>query len=76
MNFYGNIPVIERDICSSEKLWNTKRWYILYSKPQTKKEFNICNSMANLFINKNYEEMMYQVPNINGILEHIDVNLV
>jgi hypothetical protein len=76
MNFYGNIPVIERDISTSEKLWNTKRWYVLFSKPKNKKEYNICNSMANLYINQNYEEMMYQVPNINGILEHIDVNLV
>jgi hypothetical protein len=76
MNFYGNIPVIERDISCSEKIWNIKRWYILFSKPLTKKEYTICNSMANLYINKHYEEMMYQVPNINGILEHIDVNLV
>jgi hypothetical protein len=76
MNFYGNIPVIDRDATCSEKLWNIKRWYILFSKPTTKKEFYISCSMANLYLNTNYEEMTYQVPNINGLLEHIEVNLV
>jgi hypothetical protein len=76
MNFGGNFPVIQRDICESEKIWQMKRWYILYAKPETNSEFNTTLSMANLYINKNYEDMSYSVPNINGILEHLDLNLV
>ena len=76
MNFGGNFPVIHRDICESEKIWQMKRWYILYAKPETRSEFNTTLSMANLYINKNYEDMSYSVPNINGILEHLDLNLV
>jgi len=32
--------------------------------------------MSNLYINRFYEDMKYNVPNLNGILEHIDLNLV
>ena len=76
MNFGGHFPVIRRDISENEKIWQMKRWYILYTKPVTMNDFNTSISMANLYINTNYEDMAYSVPNINGILEHIDLNLV
>ena len=76
MNFGGNFPVIHRDISESEKIWQMKKWYVIYAKPKTKNEFITAISMANLYINKNYDDMSYSVPNINGIMEHLDLNLV
>lgn len=76
MNFAGNIPLINRDSSNNERVWRIKQWYILYSKPNNLNDYNTSLSMANLYINKNYEDMSYSVPNINGILEHIDLNLV
>jgi hypothetical protein len=76
MNFGGNIPLISRDISENDRIWYIKQWYILYFKPKNSNEYNTSLSMANLYINKFYEDMNYSVPNINGILEHIDLNLV
>jgi hypothetical protein len=76
MNFGGNIPIVKRDTTESDRIWNIKQWYLLYYKPKNINEYNTAISMANIYINKFYEEMNYNVPNINGILEHIDLNLV
>jgi len=76
MNFSGNISLIKRDTCESEKIWQIKQWYMLYFNPKNANDYNVCLSMANLYINRFYEDMKYNVPNLNGILEHIDLNLV
>jgi|LauGreDrversion4_2_1035121.scaffolds.fasta_scaffold1682232_1 hypothetical protein len=76
MNFGGHISLIKRDTSESERIWYIKQWYILYFKPKNSNDYNISLSMANLYINTFYDEMKYSVPNINGILEHIDLNLV
>lgn len=76
MNFAGNIPVINRDISENETIWYMKQWYILYYNPKNSNDYNTSLSMANLYLNRFYRDMTYIVPNINGILEHIDLNLV
>jgi len=76
MNFGGHISLIKRDTSESERIWYIKQWYILYFKSKNSNDYNISLSMANLYINTFYDEMKYSVPNINGILEHIDLNLV
>ncbi len=76
MNFDGNIPLIKREISESDKIWYIKQWYVLYFRPKNSNDYNNVLSMANIYINRFYEDMIYNVPNINGILENIDLNLV
>jgi hypothetical protein len=76
MNFAGNIPVINRDISENPTIWYMKQWYILYYNPKNSNDYSTSVSMANLYLNRFYRDMTYIVPNINGILEHIDLNLV
>ena len=74
MNFCAKFVVLSKEDNILEFDYNTKLWYILYSKPTNNKEYYVAISMANIYINEKVQGMIYNLPYRNSIIDHIQIN--
>jgi hypothetical protein len=74
MNYCGKMVVDNYNSAYSKEKNFVRQWFILYNKPISELAYYNTVSDANMFVNMVYENMEYDTPNKNVIMDYIQLH--